>query len=287
MAFDKGESVSSSPNRIIDFCLLTSCSFICLPRAHRTFWINKKPTYLWGITVHLGVQLLSWHVAITQGFCSTDIQGGPRGMRKQGGTLTSFSAAIKSPLPCGRLSENELVLVQCSVNFNHKKKKARSGGLKSPADPHAGDHPWQCVIPTHSAVMFSLPAQVGHGLSGKRAQRRGSQSETGQAGDSCYFAKHRAREDFFFFSTRSNTVFFFYSSAHTVMWEGWCQSPCLLLVFLTPPRILTDGEKTDISGKAYEDINIITGALKLYLRDLPVPVITYDAYPRFIEAASK
>ncbi|XP_008326522.1 N-chimaerin isoform X3 [Cynoglossus semilaevis] len=46
-----------------------------------------------------------------------------------------------------------------------------------------------------------------------------------------------------------------------------------------------DGEKTDISVNAYEDINIITGALKLYLRDLPVPVISYDAYPRFIEAA--
>ncbi|XP_061827581.2 N-chimaerin [Nerophis lumbriciformis] len=45
------------------------------------------------------------------------------------------------------------------------------------------------------------------------------------------------------------------------------------------------GEKTDISMKAYEDINIITGALKLYLRDLPVPVISYDAYPRFMEAA--
>uniref|UniRef100_A0A3Q3QIB4 Chimerin 1 n=1 Tax=Monopterus albus TaxID=43700 RepID=A0A3Q3QIB4_MONAL len=46
-----------------------------------------------------------------------------------------------------------------------------------------------------------------------------------------------------------------------------------------------DGEKTDISVNVYEDINIITGALKLYLRDLPVPVISYDAYPRFIEAA--
>ncbi|CAM9292773.1 unnamed protein product [Lampetra planeri] len=45
------------------------------------------------------------------------------------------------------------------------------------------------------------------------------------------------------------------------------------------------GEKTDISVNAYEDINIITGALKLYLRDLPVPIISYDAYPRFIEAA--
>lgn len=50
--------------------------------------------------------------------------------------------------------------------------------------------------------------------------------------------------------------------------------------------MFTDGEKTDISVNAYEDINIITGALKLYLRDLPVPVISYDAYPRFIEAAS-
>lgn len=50
-------------------------------------------------------------------------------------------------------------------------------------------------------------------------------------------------------------------------------------------RFDKDGEKTDISVTAYEDINIITGALKLYLRDLPVPVISFDAYPRFIEAA--
>uniref|UniRef100_A0A7N6ARY2 Chimerin 1 n=1 Tax=Anabas testudineus TaxID=64144 RepID=A0A7N6ARY2_ANATE len=44
-----------------------------------------------------------------------------------------------------------------------------------------------------------------------------------------------------------------------------------------------DGEKADISSNAYEDINIITGALKLYFRELPIPLITYDAYPRFIE----
>lgn len=49
----------------------------------------------------------------------------------------------------------------------------------------------------------------------------------------------------------------------------------------------SDGEKADISVNVYEDINIITGALKLYFRDLPIPVITYDAYPRFIEAASE
>uniref|UniRef100_A0A5F8G760 Chimerin 2 n=1 Tax=Monodelphis domestica TaxID=13616 RepID=A0A5F8G760_MONDO len=46
-----------------------------------------------------------------------------------------------------------------------------------------------------------------------------------------------------------------------------------------------DGEKADISAHTYPDINIITGALKLYFRDLPIPVITYDTYARFIDAA--
>lgn len=49
----------------------------------------------------------------------------------------------------------------------------------------------------------------------------------------------------------------------------------------------TDGEKADISANAYADINIIAGALKLYLRDLPIPVITFDLYSKFIQAASK
>lgn len=53
------------------------------------------------------------------------------------------------------------------------------------------------------------------------------------------------------------------------------------------PVLCLDGEKADISVNTYEDINIITGALKLYFRELPIPLITYDAYPRFIEAASK
>ncbi|XP_008593227.1 PREDICTED: beta-chimaerin [Galeopterus variegatus] len=47
-----------------------------------------------------------------------------------------------------------------------------------------------------------------------------------------------------------------------------------------------DGEKADISANIYPDINIITGALKLYFRDLPIPVITYDTYSKFIEAAN-
>ncbi|XP_073534021.1 beta-chimaerin isoform X1 [Phyllobates terribilis] len=46
-----------------------------------------------------------------------------------------------------------------------------------------------------------------------------------------------------------------------------------------------DGDKTDLSSTTYPDINIIAGALKLYFRDLPIPVITYDTYSKFIEAA--
>uniref|UniRef100_A0A8C4QCW4 N-chimaerin n=1 Tax=Eptatretus burgeri TaxID=7764 RepID=A0A8C4QCW4_EPTBU len=46
-----------------------------------------------------------------------------------------------------------------------------------------------------------------------------------------------------------------------------------------------DGEKADISADVYEDINVVTGALKLYFRDLPIPLITYDAYPKFIDAS--
>lgn len=61
------------------------------------------------------------------------------------------------------------------------------------------------------------------------------------------------------------------------------------LIVWTMYRLIcsTDGEKADISSNAYEDINIITGALKLYFRELPIPLITYDAHPRFIEAASR
>ncbi|OCT74128.1 hypothetical protein XELAEV_18033094mg [Xenopus laevis] len=46
-----------------------------------------------------------------------------------------------------------------------------------------------------------------------------------------------------------------------------------------------DGDRADISSTIYPDINIITGALKLYFRDLPIPVITYDTYSKFMEAS--
>ncbi|XP_076268356.1 beta-chimaerin-like isoform X1 [Rhynchophorus ferrugineus] len=45
-----------------------------------------------------------------------------------------------------------------------------------------------------------------------------------------------------------------------------------------------DGEKTDLSMDKYPNINVITGALKLYLRILPVPLITFDIHPHLIKS---
>lgn len=45
-----------------------------------------------------------------------------------------------------------------------------------------------------------------------------------------------------------------------------------------------DGEKADLSMTKYPNINVITGALKLYLRLLPIPLITFLVHPLLIDA---
>ncbi|XP_077865761.1 N-chimaerin-like [Saccoglossus kowalevskii] len=45
-----------------------------------------------------------------------------------------------------------------------------------------------------------------------------------------------------------------------------------------------DGENARIGPSDYDDINTITGALKLYFRQLPIPVISYEVYLDFITA---
>ncbi|XP_046982846.1 N-chimaerin [Schistocerca americana] len=49
----------------------------------------------------------------------------------------------------------------------------------------------------------------------------------------------------------------------------------------------TDGELADLGPEKYDNINVIAGALKLYLRLLPIPLITFDAHPPLIEATKK
>ncbi|XP_076322891.1 N-chimaerin-like isoform X1 [Tachypleus tridentatus] len=43
-----------------------------------------------------------------------------------------------------------------------------------------------------------------------------------------------------------------------------------------------DGLHADISPGTYEDIHVITGVLKLFFRLLPIPLITFDTYPLFM-----
>lgn len=67
-----------------------------------------------------------------------------------------------------------------------------------------------------------------------------------------------------------------------------CAKPCCLpnpLPFLM--YIFSDGEQADISPQAYENINVIAGTLKLYLRLLPIPLITFEAHPALMKAARK
>ncbi len=52
-------------------------------------------------------------------------------------------------------------------------------------------------------------------------------------------------------------------------------------------RFESDWEQTELYIKSFEDIHVITGVLKLYFRSLPIPLITFDAYPSFISAISK
>lgn len=42
-----------------------------------------------------------------------------------------------------------------------------------------------------------------------------------------------------------------------------------------------DGEKADMSEASYS-VNVVTGTLKLYLRLLPIPLVTFQSYPIFI-----
>lgn len=48
-----------------------------------------------------------------------------------------------------------------------------------------------------------------------------------------------------------------------------------------------DCENADISRNVFEDINVITGVLKLFFRLLPVPLITFETYDTFIQATKK
>lgn len=45
------------------------------------------------------------------------------------------------------------------------------------------------------------------------------------------------------------------------------------------------GEMVNLS--LYQDINIITGLIKLFLRELPIPLITFDTYNEIMKATGE
>lgn len=50
---------------------------------------------------------------------------------------------------------------------------------------------------------------------------------------------------------------------------------------------IVDSEAADISVNRIPDVNIITSLIKSFLRQLPVPLITYEAYTDFIDVIRK
>lgn len=48
-----------------------------------------------------------------------------------------------------------------------------------------------------------------------------------------------------------------------------------------------DGDQADLSPEAYENINVIAGTLKLYLRLLPIPLVTFETHPALIAATQQ
>lgn len=52
-------------------------------------------------------------------------------------------------------------------------------------------------------------------------------------------------------------------------------------------RLESSWETADQVLRETEDIHVITGVLKLYFRLLPVPLVSFDAYPHLIACLSK
>lgn len=62
----------------------------------------------------------------------------------------------------------------------------------------------------------------------------------------------------------------------------WLDLLCHVQLVKLQHVLFSLGETPDFSQ--YMDINIITSAVKLYLRDLPIPLISFDAYSSIMKA---
>lgn len=58
------------------------------------------------------------------------------------------------------------------------------------------------------------------------------------------------------------------------------------LLMPPPPHPLSE-EKLNLDDSEWEDIHVITGALKLFFRELPEPLVPYGFYTDIVETVSK
>ena len=51
--------------------------------------------------------------------------------------------------------------------------------------------------------------------------------------------------------------------------------------------VVKHDEKLDLKDSKWEDIHVITGALKMFFRELPEPLFTFNHFNDFVNAISK
>ena len=61
----------------------------------------------------------------------------------------------------------------------------------------------------------------------------------------------------------------------------------VFLNFLLHLFIIYSDQQLDLESSEWSDVNIVTGCLKLYLRELPDPLLPFRTYKLFIDSASE
>ena len=51
--------------------------------------------------------------------------------------------------------------------------------------------------------------------------------------------------------------------------------------------LISTEENVKFGERPFDDVHVLSGTLKLYFRELPEPLIPFDAYDQFIDAISK
>ena len=67
---------------------------------------------------------------------------------------------------------------------------------------------------------------------------------------------------------------------------SFTSSDSVCMNFNPPPAGVSE-EKLNLDGSEWEDIHVITGALKLFFRELPEPLVPYGFFTDIVETVSE